>query len=540
VNQGALLKPLVSPSVLNSLSVFTAVGINLVLAAFIIFGNTSYGVDPALEANQMKRELFSFEKSKRASIQLVNHLLTHVESNNSILDTDANPISTSSNYLLEAVASENLSQNSNVFAGRNALNQQNTLLEPAVGLAFEGNVMSDETTALHIEENSTSIQIDATPQIAIQSPEQLNNVEPDLSPEPEIEIIANNEPVQVNSPELNPASGNSAANAGGGKSESEGRDKKPLIRSNRFKGGDLLLTNSRDVEYLIPGMTRNQVNFGHVASDFATSIYTNTYAQWPGQSGAVLSNQLGFDLYLPEAKSGIGVQLNYDRYGDGAINNFLFAATYSPKIFLTKNIVLEPALRFKMGGTGVDRTQLTPGSWIEFDRSNAFVYTNAQQNAQVNRSINQDFGLGLLLNTKWGFIGANADNLMGSKNQALHYGSANYENRAPVFFNAVLGTEYESRNKKLRWSGQLVYQNFGDLNKFWFGSRIKYNSLSLGASVSSVGEPMLSVGWMSRSFSLLYSTDYAYSQMSGNKHLSHQLSLRITLKESRLRKLMLN
>jgi type IX secretion system PorP/SprF family membrane protein len=540
VNQGALLKPLVSPSVLNSLSVFTAVGINLVLAAFIIFGNTSYGVDPALEANQLDRESFSFENSERASIQLVNHLLVDVETNNSILDTDVIPTTTSSNYLLESVAPTSAGQNSNVFAGRNALNQQNTLLEPAVGLAFEGNVMSDETTALHIEENSTSIQIDATPQIAIQSPEQLNHVEPDLSPEPEIEIIANNEPASINSPELNPASGNSAANAGGGKSESEGRDKKPLIRSNRFKGGDLLLTNSRDVEYLIPGMTRNQVNFGHVASDFATSIYTNTYAQWPGQSGAVLNNQLGFDLYLPEAKSGIGVQLNYDRYGDGAINNFLFAATYSPKIFLTKNIVLEPALRFKMGGTGVDRTQLTPGSWIEFDRSNAFVYTNAQQNAQVNRSINQDFGLGLLLNTKWGFIGANADNLMGSKNQALHYGSANYENRAPVFFNAVLGTEYESRNKKLRWSGQLVYQNFGDLNKFWFGSRIKYNSLSLGASVSSVGEPMLSVGWMSRSFSLLYSTDYAYSQMSGNKHLSHQLSLRITLKESRLRKLMLN
>ena len=540
VNQGALLKPLVSPSVLNSLSVFTAVGINLVLAAFIIFGNTSYGVDPALEANQLDRESFSFENSERASIQLVNHLLVDVETNNSILDTDVIPTTTSSNYLLESVAPTSAGQNSNVFAGRNALNQQNILLEPAVGLAFEGNVISDETTALHVEENSTSIQIDATPQIAIQSPEQLNHVEPDLSPEPEIEIIANNEPASINSPELNPASGNSAANAGGGKSESEGRDKKPLIRSNRFKGGDLLLTNSRDVEYLIPGMTRNQVNFGHVASDFATSIYTNTYAQWPGQSGAVLSNQLGFDLYLPEAKSGIGVQLNYDRYGDGAINNFLFAATYSPKIFLTKNIVLEPALRFKMGGTGVDRTQLTPGSWIEFDRSNAFVYTNAQQNAQVNRSINQDFGLGLLLNTKWGFIGANADNLMGSKNQALHYGSANYENRAPVFFNAVLGTEYESRNKKLRWSGQLVYQNFGDLNKFWFGSRIKYNSLSLGASVSSVGEPMLSVGWMSRSFSLLYSTDYAYSQMSGNKHLSHQLSLRITLKESRLRKLMLN
>jgi hypothetical protein len=249
---------------------------------------------------------------------------------------------------------------------------------------------------------------------------------------------------------------------------------------------------------------------------------------------------MGLDVYLPTAKTGVGVQLNYDRYANGSINNFEFAATYTPKIFLTKTIILEPAMRFKMGGTSVDRNQFTPGSWVEYDRSNAFVYSHAQQNAQVNRSINQDFGLGVLLNTKLFFIGANADNLLGSKNQALHYGSIAYNKRMPVFFNAVVGTEYESRDKKMRWSGQVVYQNFGDLNKFWFGSRIKYNSISLGASVSSAGEPMLSAGWMSRGFSLLYSTDYAQSQITGNKHLSHQLSLRVTLKESRLRKLMLN
>jgi hypothetical protein len=193
-----------------------------------------------------------------------------------------------------------------------------------------------------------------------------------------------------------------------------------------------------------------------------------------------------------------------------------------------------------MGGTGVDRNQLVPGSVIEFDRSNAFVYTNVQHNSQVNRSVGQDFGLGLLLNTKWGFVGANADNLLGTRNFALHYGADQFVDRMPIFFNAVIGTEYESRDRKLKMSGQIVYQNFGELNKLWFGSRVKYNSISLGASVSSAGEPMLSAGWVSRQISILYSTDYALSQMSGKKHLSHQLTMRVTLKESRLRKLMLN
>jgi hypothetical protein len=199
-----------------------------------------------------------------------------------------------------------------------------------------------------------------------------------------------------------------------------------------------------------------------------------------------------------------------------------------------------PAIRLRMSTTGLNRNQLSPNSWIELDRNNSFQFSQHQYDAFVNRSVQQDFGLGMLVNSKWGYLGVNADHLLGNINQALHYGSSFDQKRAPIFFNAVLGTAYESINKKVHWSGQLIYQNHGNLNKIWLGSRVKYNFLSLGASVSSKGEPMVSLGIVSKGLALLYSTDYAYSRFYNDKFLSHQLLLRVTIKESRIKKLMLN
>jgi hypothetical protein len=528
VNRGTLLKPLVSPVLLNKVSVLTAVGINAVLALFIIWGNSNTANNVALEASSLQLfnlgskniSGFSSSSSKSEFSSEVNRFESQVPSSNS----------TNLSMTVGLNGFENVSANPNATGSFSIFSTNPELIQENY----------DDIASANNEFTSSS-QIE---------PELLMNHEGKTEVHGNIETVglANNDVAETNHSEYssqnssqqtsNAASGNS-----GSSSSNESRDKKSSSRSNRFKGtGDLLLTNSRDIEYLIPGMTRNQVNFGHVASDFSNSIYSNTYFQWPNQSNSLMSNQLGLDLYLPEAKSGVGLQLNYDRYANGAINNVEVLATYAPKFFLTKSksVVFEPAVRVRLGGTGVNRNLMTPGSLIEFDRSNAFFYTSDQASANVNRSINQDFGLGFLLNTKWGFVGANADNLIGTRNQALHYGSELFLDRMPIFFNAVVGTEYESRSKKFRMSGQMVYQNFGDLNKFWFGSRVKYNSLSLGASVSSAGEPMFSLGWVSRNVSMLYSTDYALSQMTGRKHLSHQLTMRVTLKESRLRKLMLN
>jgi len=523
--RAALLKPLFNPLMLNRVAVFTAIGINLTLAALLIFG------DYAVLKDNSAKEFIELPQFNFAAQQNSN-------------STDVN----ASALTERTISGENLVNSANVISN-NGFTLENTNTSLSFGNP-EFNELSESQDS-HID-RSIEPSENSAPILAIQSNDhstvQSQSVELQeiaSSVEGELEAVEefvvheeNTTDVKQNSSESSSANVEGVPN--NIKSRSEVREKKLFHSKNRFKSGDLLLTNSRNPGYLVPGMTSNQINFAHTASDFSNTLYSNSYIQWPGQQSAMVSNLIGFDAFLPNAKSGIGIQMLYNRSFNGSINQFELAATYSPKFFLTKNIVLEPAVRFKMGGTGINRTEITPGTWVEFDRPNSFVYAQQQQNAQVNRSIQQDFGLGFLLNTKWGFVGANADNLMGSKNQALHFGNPVYESRNPLFFNAVAGTEYESLNKKLRWSGHLVYQRSGDLNKFWFGTRVKYNFLSLGASVSSTAEPMMSLGLMFRDLSLFYSTDYAYSRLSEQRHLSHQLTVRILLKEGRLKKLMLN
>jgi hypothetical protein len=202
--------------------------------------------------------------------------------------------------------------------------------------------------------------------------------------------------------------------------------------------------------------------------------------------------------------------------------------------------MLEPSARIKMSSTGVNRNALTPNSWLEYDRANPFFYSAEQHAANVNATIQQDIGLGFLVNSKHGYIGLNVDNIAGSQNHALHYQSDLYGKRAPVFVNAVLGTEYESLNKRVLWSNHLVYQNYGSLNKLWLGTNIKYNYLSLGASISSAAEPMFSFGLITKNLTLRYASDFSHSAVLNKKTMSHQLSLRVMIKENRLKKLILN
>lgn len=310
---------------------------------------------------------------------------------------------------------------------------------------------------------------------------------------------------------------------------------------NRFKhNGTIGLNNYRTPEYLIPGMIRNQINFGHVASDLSNSAYLNTYIQRPSYTNSMITSQLGYDVYLPKIKSGFGFQAVYNNYAAGAVQNFEVSVTYSPKIQLKKNIMLEPSARLKMGSTGVNRASMSPNTWMEYDKSNPFFYSSQQHAANVNSTIQQDLGLGFLVNSKVGYMGLNVDNVLGARNHALHYQSNLYGNRAPVFLNAVLGTEYESLNKKALWSSHLVYQNHGMLNKFWLGSNIKYNYLSLGASISSMGEPMFSFGLVTNYLTLRYAADFSKSDVLNRKTMSHQLNLRILIKESRMKKMILN
>lgn len=541
-NQEKLIKPLIHPAWLHRVAVISAIGINALLAGFIIFGsrenveNYNY---VKLKMNDERVELSTQsnpnqEDSKNASTifpkpnahvyepQVSASGFSIAQNNNA----DSRPLNSSEQY-----PSTITNRESSVFSGSNSTTPNHDNFQQTNDFALESDGLENTYNASLGQNKKSSTETG-------KAKGDLNKNHHASSEDLKRQRALNNTSNLGDTQESK--ENRSSETRERDSKESNSREIKLGFNNNRWKRQNVLLTNTRSQEYLIPGANRNQINFGHVGSDFSNSAYLNSYVQYPGRDNQLLSNQLGYDMYIPQLKSGLGIQFMYSTLGNGSVKDFETSLTYSPKIALTKDVIFEPAVRFRMSSTGVDRSQLNPGTWIEFDRMNAFQYTQEHYDAFVSRSIQQDLGLGFLVNSKWGFIGANADHLFGSINQALHYGMADEMQRAPVFLNAVIGTEYESRNKKLLWSGQLVYQHHGMVNRIWFGSRIKYNYLSLGASVSSMGEPMFSAGFTGKGLSLLYSTDYSYSRMYNDKFFSHQLLLRVTLKESRMKKLMLN
>lgn len=547
--QDILAKPLVPFGLLHKVAVFSAIAVNAVLAGFIIFGNREQAAqynavqlqevflnDDVYSQNQTAAAQNSFDTDfSSASQNNTSYFALNTGAPTPLFNSGFNANLKLSSNFVSPQANFVSGVSSNTQAAYNNLGNTNASLPDVdTDVAYAKFV---HASGVHDVANE---QVDADRNTIASN--QTNEYKLDEAKPSSIE----NEALAASTVQTAPAKSGESKDAKDEASnprvpkESGGRDFKAPLNPKRFKTGDVLLTNTRTQEYLIPGGNRNTINFAHVGSDFANTAYWNSYAQWPGKNNQLFVNQLGYDMFIPEIKSGLGIQMMYSTYGNGVVRDFETALTYSPKFILSKNFILEPAVRLRMSTTGVDRGQLSPGNWVEFDRGNAFQYSQNQSDAFVNRSIQQDLGFGLLLNSKWGFVGVNADHVLGNMNHALHYGGVEDLGRAPMFVNAVLGTEYESLNKKLLWSGQMIYQNHGELNKIWLGTRIKYNYLSLGASVSSKGEPMFSAGFVSNGISILYSGDYSFSRMYNDKFLSHQLLLRVTLKESRMKKLLLN
>lgn len=308
----------------------------------------------------------------------------------------------------------------------------------------------------------------------------------------------------------------------------------------RFTSSDLGLINLRDPNYMVPGMTQNDINFAHTGSLLATRVYSNTFIQWPNREGQTVAMQLGVDSYVSALHGGVGFQMNYSNYQAGMFENYEGAVTYSPKFKVGKNIVFEPALRFKMGSRNLNSDRITSGAPIEWERSNVRTLFPDGETPQGERIFYKDLGVGMLLNTKWAFVGVNVDNLARHYNDIYSNPSLESPSRADLNYVFTVGTDYESFNKRTSMSTYLLYQNYGQLNKGWLGVNFRYRFMTIGASLSTQLDPVASIGLSFDHFKIAYTTDYTTNNLMGSRMLSHQLSLRFVTKPSKNSRKLLN
>jgi type IX secretion system PorP/SprF family membrane protein len=291
----------------------------------------------------------------------------------------------------------------------------------------------------------------------------------------------------------------------------------------RMMDNPVALKNLKDPYYHIPALQAMDVNFGSVGTLLATRVQTLTRAQWLGEENQQFMNQIAVDGYAYGIRGGLGLQLNNGYYANGQIMNSSAAITYSPKFSVNRNILVEPSVRFKMGNKSLNSSKITDLGQAEMDRGNVHEFYPSGT-APIGKDLwYRDMGLGLMVNTKWFFVGVQGDNLF--KHYDNVYSNAT-DKRAGTHFIATIGTDYESQRENIGLSPYIVYQKNEQLSEAWLGLNARYEWITMGAAVSSKADLVGSIGIKFNRFAVNYNMDYTHSYLFDKQIISHQLSLR--------------
>ena len=307
----------------------------------------------------------------------------------------------------------------------------------------------------------------------------------------------------------------------------------------RMLDNPIALKNLKDPHYHLPGMQPTEVNFGSVGTLLATRVQTISRLQWAGQPNQQLINSVSVDGYSYGMRGGLGLVLSHSQYADGGIQNIQSSFTYSPKFSVSRNVIVEPSFRFTMGNKNIDPTKIQTGTMVEMERLNPHQFYAVGQ-MPIGRSLwYRDIGLGLSVNTRWFYASVQGDNLL---KHADNIYSSNLTDirRSGQHFIATIGTDYETRKENFGVSPYLVYQQYETLKEAWLGVNLRYKWITVGGAISSQLDPAVSVGIKFNHFMLAYNADMTHSEVLGKQFLSHQLTIRILTKPSRMGQRLLN
>ena len=307
----------------------------------------------------------------------------------------------------------------------------------------------------------------------------------------------------------------------------------------RMLDNPVALKNLKDPHYHIPGMQPTEVNFGATGTLLATRVQTMSRLQWSGQANQQLINSVSVDGYSYGMRGGLGLQVSHSLYANGGIQNIHSSFTYSPKFSVSRNVIVEPSLRFTMGNKTIDPTKIQTGSMVEMERLNPHQFYTMGQ-LPIGRSLwYRDLGLGLSVNTRWFYASVQGDNLL-KHTDNIYSSDLTDIRRSGQHFIATIGTDYETRRENFGASPYLVYQQYETLKEAWLGVNLRYHWITVGGAISSQLDPAVSLGIKFNHFMLAYNADMTHSEVLGKQFLSHQLTIRILTKPSRMGQRLLN
>jgi type IX secretion system PorP/SprF family membrane protein len=255
--------------------------------------------------------------------------------------------------------------------------------------------------------------------------------------------------------------------------------------------------------------------------------------QWPSIPGAFISAKAGIDHYIPEMNSGVGLLVEHDRAGSGALRYTSVTGQYAYEIELKRKVFLRPALQLGWVNHAVDYTRLVFGDQLA--RGGTVGTYEYLQGTSVSYA---DVGTGLLFFTPKLWLGAAVLHLNNPNQSFLAnvapiprkytaHGGYRISLRSPVIKthpeSIVLAFNYRSQGKY----DQLDIGGYFEREPFYAG--LWYRGIPLlkryDAGYANNDAIAVLVGLVVKDLRFGYSYDLTISRLAANTGGAHELTL---------------
>ena len=288
---------------------------------------------------------------------------------------------------------------------------------------------------------------------------------------------------------------------------------------------DLGLSNIPDHTYAIPEYSNVDILFSNIGATSQFRFQSTSMGRWiEDAEQRKFSQQITLDGYSRSAQSGFGLQANYDYFANGSIQNWNTCLLFSPKIAVSRKISFEPALRFKIGNKLLNKERIENQSLVNFESQNSNQFNFDSSIAIGGKLWYRDLDLGFTINTPYFYLGGQISNVLRHQNN-IYSNFDNLEMRAQNVYNAIIGTQYISRNQQIQFSPYCFYERVNS-DRFFGGFSLKLNKVMIGGSYGTGNIASGTLGLSFRNFALFAQSSYGYVPAIDKKSFTHQLTIR--------------
>mgnify|MGYP000323027553 CR=1 FL=1 len=307
-----------------------------------------------------------------------------------------------------------------------------------------------------------------------------------------------------------------------------------LQRMSQFAQKELGLTNNQSYDLLLPGKSNIDANISSVGSQSQTRFQSVSMARTgTQQEQALLGQRISIDHYARNLKSGFGLQANYMQFAGSSITDYEIGFIAAPKLMLTRQIIVEPAARLRMGSRQVNASKLGQLSFIEFQNADLRTVNIDSTEGIGRRLFYRDLDLSVAIQTPILFASAQLENVFQHFDYVMGNELQPQNSRAPQQLTLALGTQYASRNEKMRLSPYLLFTSNRLQTQFHAGAQLNINRWQFGLNIGTNQQYQAAIGYFGRHTAILVQSCQQQLLTLNAPSFLHQLTFRIYSQNSR-------